>query len=94
MACIVMAYIVMATYIAMAYTVIVGWACSMLLMAQGITFIGGGGGGGVGVGVGWACPAADGAEHNLYCGGWPVLPPGGPYGFGPPSFYIVMAIAT
>ena len=49
----------------MAYMVIVGWACSMLPMAQGITFIGGGGGG-----VGWACPAADGAEHNLYRWWW------------------------
>ena len=67
----------------------------MLPMAQSITFIGGGGGGGGG-GVGWACPAADGAEHNLDCGVGPVLTPGGPYGYGlfSPSSYIVMAIAT
>ena len=86
-----MAYIVMATHTAMAYIVVVGWAHSMLPMAQSIIFIGGGGGG-----VGWACPAADGAEHNLYCGVGPVLPPGGPYGYGlfSPSSYIVMAIAT
>ena len=43
----------------------------LLQMAQIITFIGGGGGGG----VGWACPAADGAVHNLYRGFEPVLLP-------------------